>query len=134
MERSFNQWVWKRAKRCCEYCRMPQEFDDLPFQIDHILARQHGGSTTSANTGLACMACNKFKGPNIASLDPATRKLVPLFHPRRHKWTRHFRWQGPVLIGRTPIGRATIWVLCINLPERVALRALLIDEGVFPPD
>jgi len=59
---------------------------------------------------------------------------VPLFHPRRHKWARHFRWQGPVIIGRTPIGRATVLLLCMNLPERVALRALLIQEGVFPPN
>jgi 5-methylcytosine-specific restriction endonuclease McrA len=73
LEATFNQSVWKRADDCCEYCRMPQQYDDLPFQIDHILARQHGGPTTLSNTGLACMACNKFKGPNIASIDGATR-------------------------------------------------------------
>ena len=26
-----------------EYCRMPQACDELLFQIDHIIARQHGG-------------------------------------------------------------------------------------------
>jgi len=28
----------------------------------------------------------------------------------------------------------TIEVLAINLPYRVALRAALIEEGIFPPD
>ena len=27
----------------CEYCRRPQALSDLPFAIDHIIARQHGG-------------------------------------------------------------------------------------------
>ena len=34
---------------------------------------------------------------------------------------------------RTPTGRATIAVLEINLPLRVAFRQTLIEEGVFPP-
>lgn len=37
--------IWERACRRCEYCRMPREFDDLPFQIDHIIAEKHGGPT-----------------------------------------------------------------------------------------
>jgi hypothetical protein len=76
---------------------------------------------------------NNHKGPNIAGLDPRTEKLTPLFHPRRHKWDRHFRWDGPVLIGLTPMGRTTIAVLEINLDYRVAFRQRLIDEGIFPP-
>ncbi len=32
--------VWKRAQGCCEYCRMPQIYDELPFEIDHIVAEQ----------------------------------------------------------------------------------------------
>jgi len=80
-----------------------------------------------------CSFCNSFKGPNIAGIDPRTGNLVQLFHPRRHHWKRCFRWRGPLLIGRTPIGRTTIAVLCLNNPEAVALRRALIDEGDFPP-
>lgn len=111
---------------------MPQEYDDLLFQIDHIIARNHGGPTEQTNLALACLPCNKFKGTNVAGIDPQTEKIVRLFHPRRHAWKRHFRWEGPRLVGRTPIGRTTIAVLRINLIERIALRALLIEEGVFP--
>ena len=61
-----------------------------------------------------------------------TRKLTPLFNPRRHKWSRHFRWEGSYLIGLTPIGRITIKLLKINDPFRVELRDELIAEGLFP--
>jgi hypothetical protein len=81
-----------------------------------------------------CLPCNKRKGPNFAGLDSKTRKLVPLFHPRRHKWARHFRRDGPYLRGRTAIGRATIIVLGINEPFAVEVRRNLIKEGQFPTD
>ena len=42
---------------------------------------------------------------------------MPLFNPRRQKWDRHFRWDGPLLVGRTAIGRTTIRVLQINCEE-----------------
>ena len=79
-----------------------------------------------------CVFCNNHKGPNIAGIDPVSRKIAPLYNPRRHKWGRHFRWEGPVLCGLTAIGRATVAVLEINLPYRVALRQALIEGGVFP--
>ena len=59
---------------------------------------------------------------------------IPLFNPRTDRWADHFAWDGPVLVDKTPIGKVTIEVLGINLPYRVALRAALIEEGIFPPD
>lgn len=112
---------------------MPQEHDLIPFEIDHIIALSHGGPTRASNLALACFLDNSYKGPNLAGIDPKTRKIVPLFNPRRHKWHRHFRWDGPILMGRTPTGRATIAVLRINLDHRIAHRQALIDDGVFPP-
>jgi len=85
------------------------------------------------NLALSCLFCNEHKGPNIAGIDPLSQRIVRLFHPRRDKWKRHFRWRGPRLIGRTPIGRATIAVLAINDLQNVALRAALIENGEFPP-
>ena len=62
-----------------------------------------------------------------------TRKLTPLFNPRRLKWSRHFRWEAAYLVGRTAIGRVTVELLKINDPFRVELRQELIEEGLFPP-
>lgn len=49
-----------------------------------------------------------------------------------YSWKRHFRWDGPRLVGRTPTGRATVRVLSINLPHRIRIRQRLIDAGLFP--
>jgi hypothetical protein len=72
-----------------------------------------------------------YKGPCIAGRDPLTGKLTPLFNPRSHKWTYHFRYDSGTLIGRTAIGRVTVELLRINLPNLVALREVLMEDGLF---
>ncbi|MBY0522118.1 MAG: HNH endonuclease [Gemmataceae bacterium] len=134
MNESVRNAVRRRARSRCEYCLLPELHALLaPFQVEHIIARQHEGPSTLSNLALACHRCNLHKGPNLTGIDPRSRRLVPLFHPRRMKWSRHFRWQGPILIGRTAIGRATIHVLNMNEQVRADLRQSLIAEGVFPP-
>jgi hypothetical protein len=132
MNAALFRLVWRRAKDCCEYCQMPQQFDRTPFEIGHIISEKHKGPTVAGNLCLSCFYCNSFKGSDIGSLDAVTRKLTPLFNPRRHKWSRHFRWEGPYLVGRTAIGRVTAEVLKINDPFRVELREELMAEGLFP--
>src|SRR5436305_7315925 len=90
--------VWKRAKERCEYCQLPQSAYRLPFQIDHVIARQHGGARKLSNLALACPRCNRNKGPNISGIDKSTQELMRLFHPRRDRWTEHFRWRGARLL------------------------------------
>ncbi|HYV38125.1 MAG TPA: HNH endonuclease signature motif containing protein [Gemmataceae bacterium] len=132
MERALEQLVWDRAHSWCEYCHIPQDYDGFVHEIDHVIAKKHGGSEVAGNLALACFPCNNHKGPNIAGLDPLTKKLTPLFNPRRHKWASHFRWKGPYLVGKTAMGRVAVAVLEINSSERVLLRQALIDEGIFP--
>jgi hypothetical protein len=43
MERTLEELVWERTGRCCEYCGMPQEYEDATLAIDHIIAASHGG-------------------------------------------------------------------------------------------
>lgn len=123
--------VWERASARCEYCHLPSACYLGPFQIEHIIARQHGGKSEAENLALACIHCNRFKGPNIAGRDPETGEIVRLFHPRQDKWAEHFRWQGPELKSLTQIGRVTILVLQINEVEAIAVRKALQEEGVF---
>lgn len=78
---------------------------------------------------LSCYRCNAFKGDNISGIDPETGKLTRLFHPRRDAWRRHFKWDGPVLVGRTAVGRTTIKVLNINSPQQLELRQVLLLAG-----
>jgi hypothetical protein len=112
---------------------MPQKCDLLPFHLDHVIARQHGGSNAPNNLAWACLACNNHKGPNIAGLDRETGEIVRLFHPRNDLWSDHFVWRGSELFGLTAIGRVTIHVLAINLRYRREVREALMVEGEFPP-
>ncbi|HUY33441.1 MAG TPA: HNH endonuclease [Pirellulales bacterium] len=133
MNRRLHRFVWRRADSICEYCRIAQEWDILTFQVDHVIALKHGGRTVADNLALACYTCNSLKGPNVAGIDPTTGMVATLFHPRLDLWGNHFEWNGPVLVGLTPTGRATIAVLGMNASQRVRLRRALIGEGVFPP-
>lgn len=133
MARSQRRRVAERARHRCEYCCLPEAYTSLPHEIDHVRARKHHGPSSLRNLCWACAACNAAKGPNVASYDPETDELVPLFNPRTDRWDEHFAWAGPRLLGKTPIARATIDVLRINDPHRVAHRAQLIALGVLPP-
>lgn len=132
MKQDLIDLVVQRANGRCEYCRFPDEFRYLDFQIDHVIAEKHGGSTEQINLAWSCFNCNSYKGPNIAGIDPAGDPdvAIQLFHPRRDLWQDHFEWNGPILLGKTPSGRATIETLRINLPECVEVRRLMIELGV----
>jgi hypothetical protein len=130
IQNELRSLVRRRAGNVCEYCRLPQAVAPIVrFHIEHIVARQHGGATHPDNLALACGQCNFHKGPNIAALDPEDGQLVPLFHPRRDRWEDHFSWDGVVIVGRTPIGRATAELLAMNDWDRVEVRENLQSRG-----
>ena len=99
------------------------------MHIEHIVARQHGGGDHAAQLALACDRCNAYKGPNLSSIDPASGEIVPLFNPRRDVWKDHFMFRGGEIIGLTPMGRATVRLLNMNVLRRVELREEWLGEG-----
>lgn len=116
--------VRERAGDRCEYCQLRQEDSPLAaLHVEHIIARAHGGTDNIDNLALACIDCNLHKGTNLTGIDPQTDELTELFHPRRHRWQDHFRWDAIYLRGRTPIGRATVRVLHMNSEDQLALRS-----------
>jgi hypothetical protein len=124
------QRVQARAGDRCEYCRLCQKHDRFhPSHLEHVVARQHGGSDDLENLAWACHQCNLHKGPNLSGVDPDTGEMVRLFHPRRDRWRDHFAFHGARVVGRTPVGRATAWLLQVNSEERVELRRVLMELG-----
>lgn len=93
-----------------------------------MIPRQHQGGDTADNLALACPACNLHKGTNLTGVEPDTGQVISLFHPRRDRWEEHFVFEGVRIVGRTPKGRTTAWLLDVNdatsLRIRVVLRAL----------
>lgn len=124
--------VIERAGGCCEYCRLSQNFSDVAFHIEHIIAVSHGGKTAENNLALSCPRCNLLKGTNIAAADPTTDEPTFLFHPRRDSWDEHFRLKGAFIEPLTPQGRATVLVLHLNDQERIEQRELLIQFDQYP--
>ena len=124
--------VRERARYCCEYCLVPELGAFFPHEPDHIIAAQHGGQPVFENFALACIQCNRFKGPNIASVDPETKRIVPLFNPRTDQWFEHFRVARGRIVPLTPVARATAALLNFGDPEREEARHNMWESGRYP--
>ncbi len=128
------QFVRVRARQRCEYCRFHEEDLPLwPFHLDHVIAEQHGGADQPENLAWSCQRCNLFKGTNLSAIDPDSARVVRLYHPRIEIWHEHFLIQTNRIIGQTPGGRATVWLLQMNSVERVEIRSDLMALGQWPP-
>ena len=92
MDAGTRELVHQRAGNRCEYCLLQQWQSGSRHQIEHIVARQHGGRDIPDNLALACDRCNLRKGPNLSGIDPVSGVLAALFHPRRDVWAEHFRF------------------------------------------
>ena len=68
----------------------------------------------------------------MASIDPETGDVVPLFNPRTEKWLDHLRLDGARLNGLTPKGRVTAELLRFNSYKRIVERGELLATGEFP--
>ena len=131
MDIATSNLVRDRAADRCEYCQLPQDAVNATFHVDHIIAQQHldDSNDDPSQLALACDRCNLYKGTNLSSIDPLNQQRADLFDPRRDSWNEHFRWNGPVVSGLTPIGRATVRLLRMNAKQRIELRQWLFDEG-----
>ena len=109
---------------------------NVPFEVDHILPEKEGGPTDTGNLALSCPLCNGFKGTRTRGHDPRTGRDVPLFHPRRQNWFRHFRWMDDqqTIEGRARSGRATVEALHLNNHNLLRLRTIWLAIGSSPPD
>lgn len=131
MDSASREFVRQRAGGRCEYCHLPEECDEWPFHIEHVIAKQHGGTDAADNLCWSCSRCNLYKGPNIASRDSETGKLVALYNPRQQNWADYFVMHDAAIVGINPVGRVTANLLQMNARQRIDLRRDLIARGVF---
>jgi hypothetical protein len=126
--------VYRRAAGRCEYCHLPESGHEERFSIDHIIASQHHVDDSIENLAPSCLRSNLHKGTNLSGLDPSDMAIVRLYHPRKMIWSDHLRWNGPMLTGITPTGRATVATMRMNSPARFRLRQMLLLEGILTLD
>jgi 5-methylcytosine-specific restriction endonuclease McrA len=60
MDETTRRQVFDRAHGLCEYCHLPQSAYAVPFEIDHVIAKQHHGRSTLSN--LAPLLCTTLSG------------------------------------------------------------------------
>jgi hypothetical protein len=125
--------VQDRAGDRCESSRMHQALQGGTFHVEHVIPSSRGGPSTLDNLAWSCPGCNLRKSDRIGVPDPGSGALVPLFHPRTDRWSEHFRWEGHLLIGKTPVGRATASALDLNHSRRLRIRQAEELFGLFPP-
>lgn len=117
--------VIERAAGRCEYCRRAQAGQEATFHVDHVIPISAGGETSLDNLAWACVSCSLRKAARQSAIDPQTGEMAFLFNSRVDKWSEHFRWDTPKVIGLTSTGRATIVALHMNRP---LIRAIRVEE------
>lgn len=80
---SAQQQARQRAKRLCEYCHTAEQWQYVPFTVDHVVPISQGGDNSLGNLALACFHCNRRKSDQMLAGDPQTQEEVPLFDPRK---------------------------------------------------
>jgi hypothetical protein len=132
---ALRRLVYERADGYCEYCLVHEEFSVMSHEVDHVYSEKHGGETIDENLCLSCATCNRYKGSDLASIDPLIKgDIVVLFHPRKDRWAEHFRIDGALIYPITPQGRVTVRLLHFNDPNQVSDRAGLQRIGRYPTD
>jgi 5-methylcytosine-specific restriction endonuclease McrA len=77
--------IYARDENTCQYCGT--RFHRAELNLDHVVPRSRGGSTSWENVVCSCVACNLRKGGRTP--DEAGMRL--LRQPGRPRWTPMFR-------------------------------------------
>lgn len=124
--------VADRAYHVCEYCLIHKDDTFWGCEVDHIIARKHGGPSELKNLALACAVCNNAKGSDIASLAGSRRELTRLYHPRNDRWADAFQLHEIRIDSVNRVGEATVRLLKFNEKERLIERQTLALAGRYP--
>ncbi|MFQ5851905.1 MAG: HNH endonuclease [Candidatus Binatia bacterium] len=73
--------IYARDKCMCQYCgkRLPRH----ELNLDHVIPRSRGGTSTWENVVCSCQSCNRRKGGRT----PQEAKITLLRKPYKPKWT-----------------------------------------------
>ena len=87
---ALKKQVTNLAQGCCEYCKSQIRFSPNSFEIDHIVPISRGGLSQLENLALAYPQCNSHKSDKVSAIDPVSKQIILLFHPRQMHLIDHF--------------------------------------------
>ncbi len=73
--------IFARDKNTCQYCG--RRFSRSELNLDHVIPRSQGGTSTWENVVCSCQQCNRQKGGRT----PNQARMKLIAHPRRPAWT-----------------------------------------------
>jgi 5-methylcytosine-specific restriction endonuclease McrA len=77
--------IYARDDNTCQYCG--RRFSRADLNLDHVMPRSRGGTTTWENVVCSCVPCNLRKG----GCSPEEAGMRLLRAPARPRWTPMFR-------------------------------------------
>jgi len=123
----------------CSYCLAAQRYVLSKLEIERIIPVTQDGSNDDVNLCLACRLCNLYISDQIEAVDPVTKVIVALFNPHtdlERSLPMGYGWwgtDGAIIIGVSPIGRATVEALRLNNEIAVEVRRNWALVGWHPP-
>lgn len=77
--------IYARDNNTCQYCGT--QLTRAELNLDHVIPRSRGGTTSWENVVCSCVPCNLKKGGR----SPAEARVRLLRRPSRPRWTPFFR-------------------------------------------
>jgi 5-methylcytosine-specific restriction endonuclease McrA len=107
--------IYSRDNNTCQYCNRTLPRSEL--NLDHVIPRSRGGTTTWENVVCSCVPCNLRKGGRT----PQEAGMRLLRVPTRPRWT-------PLL--RAPLHKATYreWLPFLSLADASYWNVELLDD------
>jgi 5-methylcytosine-specific restriction endonuclease McrA len=86
--------IFARDKNTCQYCG--RRFPRPELNLDHVIPRAHGGTSTWENVVCSCHACNRRKGGRT----PGEARMRLITQPRKPAWTPPISLSVPAVMRR----------------------------------
>jgi 5-methylcytosine-specific restriction endonuclease McrA len=96
--------IYARDRNTCQYCG--KRFARSELNIDHVVPRSRGGTSTWENVVCSCHHCNRRKG----GYTPAEARMHLLRPPRRPEWT-------PFMLETFSLRRYREWVPFLSMVD-----------------
>jgi 5-methylcytosine-specific restriction endonuclease McrA len=86
--------IFARDKSICQYCG--HRFSRNELNLDHVVPRAQGGTSTWENVVCSCHECNRRKGGRT----PAEARMRLVTQPRKPAWTPPISLSVPAVMRR----------------------------------